>query len=78
MVFFEDHSLRIPLVRTLKYLRKGKSDDGVDMFLFSELSAMGEPHKTFVRVADAHDLLDGEGLVSALERCFAGRSASPR
>jgi hypothetical protein len=78
MVFYEDRHSNVPLVRTLRFSHSARSQDGVDLLIFLELFGTLDREKTFVRLADADSLLDGDGLLRTLEECFSGRTSGSK
>lgn len=77
VVVFNDGDLKVPLVQTLIYVKDGRRSDGSECHLFRELSAQGEESEFFVDKKDAkHLLLDQNGLLAKLKKCFDGELAT--
>lgn len=79
MVGFEDADLRIPIIRTIKFLHLQQSDRGERLIIFQEIHSTTSREQIFVREFDFDELvLDKERLLEILHRCFEGDLASRR
>ena len=79
IVLFDDHDLTVPIVQTLIYEREGKRGNGVECYLFRDVSSHEKQAGFYVDKRDAeHMLLDPDGLLDKLKGCFDRKLAGPR
>ena len=78
MVVFEDEGLTLPIIQTLQFVGERTREDGSRYYLFTELHSDADPTSTIIDVSDAGAvILDRNGLIDKLSRCFAGELSKP-
>lgn len=77
IVMFHDEDLKTPVVQTLIFEKIGKRENGREFLLFRQIPPQGKESKFIVEEEHVEQLLlDKEGLLGKLKRCFDGKLAS--
>lgn len=77
IVLFHDEDLKVPIVQTLIYDREGRRGNGIECYLFRDVSSHQQEPRFYVDKKDAtHLLVDQDGLLDKLRRCFEGKLAT--
>ena len=75
-VLFADSDLRVPLIRTLRFVGTVRRDDGTEALLFRDADPDGPSEKLVFDAKNATEVvLDGDRLLARLARSFAGTLA---
>jgi len=80
IVMFDDENLTVPIVQTLRFVKKGERRNGSKYYLFKQLGCDAKRRDFLVDEKDAeHLVVDHPGLIRELRDCFSGRlSTSPK
>ena len=76
-ILFVDGDLRIPVIRTVRYLGITQRQGQPDVLLFEDVDTDAQQRKLVFGLADAGDVvLDGPALINRLKKCFEGSLAA--
>jgi hypothetical protein len=76
-VLFADSDLRVPLIRTVRFVGSARRSDGTEVLMFKDADPDGDKEKIVFDPKEAPEVvLDGDRLLARLARCFAGTLAT--
>ena len=76
-VLFADRDLRVPLIRTVRFIGSARRSDGTEALMFQDADPDGGREDIVFDPKEAPDVvLDGDQLLARLARCFAGTLAT--
>jgi hypothetical protein len=79
LVLFCDSDLRVPIIRTLRYVGNHRRKDDTTALLFLDVDPQGSSDNIIFDESKAADVvLNAAELLGRLEQCFAGTLASTR
>ena len=77
-VLFADTDLRVPIIRTLRYLRVARREDGAEVLLFEDMDSDAIDRKLSFAAEEAEEVvLGGPELLVRLKDCFEGTLGTP-
>lgn len=78
-VLFADDELRVPIIRTLRFIRNDRRKDGTAVLLFRDADPNRSPETVAFNEANATEIvLDTAGLIDRLERSLSGKLATEK